>query len=94
MVAKIEVSLAGSSTCIYSDSESNQIKRPRPISPVEISEDDYRKMLLKHHQRLQLYDDDDDDDDHPEYNTQNITLQDVMARCQAAKKGETSLDDG
>ena len=44
---------------------------------------------------MQLYDDDDDDDDdHPEYNTQNITLQDVMARCQAAKKGEISLDDG
>ena len=41
-----------------------------------------------------MYDDDDDDDDHPEYNTQNITLQDVMARCQAAKKGESSLDDG
>ena len=32
--------------------------------------------------------------DHPEYNTQNITLQDVMARCQASRKGGQSLDDG
>lgn len=76
-----------------SDTESGQLKRPRPISPVEITEEDYRKMLLKHHRRI-LVAEDEDDEDHPEYNTQNITLQDVMARCQASRKGGQSLDEG
>lgn len=33
--------------------------------------------------------------EHPEYNTQNITLQDVMARCQASRKGgAVEMDEG
>ena len=37
------------------------LKRARPISPVEITEEDYRKMLIKHHRQLLLADDDDDE---------------------------------
>ncbi|XP_052797281.1 nuclear factor related to kappa-B-binding protein-like isoform X2 [Mya arenaria] len=75
------------------DTPVSSLKRPRPISPVDISEEGYREMLTKY-KRRQLYDDY-DDEDHPEYNTQNITLQDVMARCQASRKGgrEPSDDD-
>ncbi|XP_060566426.1 nuclear factor related to kappa-B-binding protein-like [Ruditapes philippinarum] len=48
-------------------------------------------MLVKHRRR-QLYDDY-DEEEHPEYNTQNISLQDVMARCQASRKGGIEPDD-
>nr|KAG5696274.1 hypothetical protein BaRGS_019976 [Batillaria attramentaria] len=55
-------------------------KRPRPISPVEISEEDYKQML-KNHKRKKL-----DTPDLPELETQSITLQDILSRCQAGKK--------
>ncbi|XP_053398532.1 nuclear factor related to kappa-B-binding protein-like isoform X2 [Mercenaria mercenaria] len=73
------------------DTPAAALKRPRPISPPEITEDTYREMLIKHRRR-QLYDDY-DEEEHPEYNTQNISLQDVMARCQASRKGGTEPDD-
>lgn len=73
------------------DTPTATLKRPRPISPLEITEDNYREMLTKHRRR-QLYDDY-DEEEHPEYNTQNITLQDVMARCQASRKGGNEPDD-
>ncbi|KAK7482554.1 hypothetical protein BaRGS_00026155, partial [Batillaria attramentaria] len=55
-------------------------KRPRPISPVEISEEDYKQML-KNHKRKKL-----DTPDLSELETQSITLQDILSRCQAGKK--------
>ncbi|KAL4230801.1 hypothetical protein ACF0H5_011175 [Mactra antiquata] len=73
------------------DSSTSTLKRPRPISPPEVTEDTYRELLIKH-KRRQLYDDY-DEEEHPEYNTQNITLQDVMSRCQASRKGGNEPDD-
>ncbi|XP_052281775.1 nuclear factor related to kappa-B-binding protein-like isoform X2 [Dreissena polymorpha] len=73
------------------DTPVSSLKRPRPISPPEVTEESYRDMLTKHRRR-QLYDDY-DEEEHPEYNTQNITLQDVMSRCQASRKGGYEPDD-
>ncbi|CAL1539986.1 unnamed protein product [Lymnaea stagnalis] len=60
----------------------NQInhKRPRPISPIEVTEESY-KLMLKLHKKKKLL-----DPELPELDTTNITLQDILARCQANKK--------
>lgn len=76
---------------IADPSAAASLKRPRPISPPEITEESYRDMLAKHRKR-QLYDDY-DEEEHPEYNTQNISLQDVITRCQASRKGANQPDD-
>ncbi|XP_060084113.1 nuclear factor related to kappa-B-binding protein-like isoform X2 [Ylistrum balloti] len=57
-----------------------QTKRQRPFSPVEISEEDYL-LMLKNHKKKKL-----EAEEYPELNTQNITMQDIMARCQASRK--------
>ncbi|XP_061165469.1 nuclear factor related to kappa-B-binding protein-like [Saccostrea echinata] len=58
-----------------------QQKRQRPFSPVEVTEEDYRN-LLRNHKRKKL----ESEEDHPELNTDSITLQDIMSRCQATNR--------
>nr|XP_048774007.1 nuclear factor related to kappa-B-binding protein-like isoform X2 [Ostrea edulis]XP_056012397.1 nuclear factor related to kappa-B-binding protein-like isoform X2 [Ostrea edulis] len=62
-------------------SDGQQVKRPRPFSPVEVTEEDYRN-LLRNHKRKKLS----TEEDHPDLNTDSITLQDVMSRCQATNR--------
>ncbi|OWF51166.1 Nuclear factor related to kappa-B-binding protein [Mizuhopecten yessoensis] len=62
-----------------------QSKRQRPFSPVEISEEDYL-LMLKNHKKKKLESEDLNLQEYPELNTQNITMQDIMARCQASRK--------
>ncbi|KAJ8298010.1 hypothetical protein KUTeg_024541 [Tegillarca granosa] len=57
-----------------------QPKRQRPFSPVEVTEEDYVQMIRNHKRRKH------DVEMYPELNTQNISLQDIMSRCQAARK--------
>ncbi|GFO47485.1 nuclear factor related to kappa-b-binding protein [Plakobranchus ocellatus] len=57
-----------------------QMKRPRPISPVEVTEDSY-KLMLRLHKRKKLL-----QPDLPELDVSSVTLQDILARCQANKK--------
>ncbi|GFR66708.1 nuclear factor related to kappa-B-binding protein [Elysia marginata] len=59
---------------------SAQAKRPRPISPVEVTEDSY-KFMLRLHKRKRLL-----QPDLPELDTSSVNLQDILARCQANKK--------
>ncbi|RUS69820.1 hypothetical protein EGW08_022416 [Elysia chlorotica] len=59
---------------------SAQAKRPRPISPVEVTEDSY-KFMLRLHKRKRLL-----QRDLPELNTSTVNLHDILARCQANKK--------
>ncbi|KAK3099190.1 hypothetical protein FSP39_000785 [Pinctada imbricata] len=63
------------------DGHSSQNKRLRPFSPVEITEDDY-KTMLKNHKRQRL----EGEEEYPQLDTSNITLEDIMLRCQAIKK--------
>ncbi|CAG5123590.1 unnamed protein product, partial [Candidula unifasciata] len=55
-------------------------KRPRPISPVEVTEESYKLMLKLHKKKKNL------ESDMPELDTSNITLQDILTRCRANKK--------
>ncbi|KAK3610163.1 hypothetical protein CHS0354_039947 [Potamilus streckersoni] len=68
---------------------SHKLKRPRPFSPVEVTEEDYHQMLVRHARLLE----EGDEERHPELNTQNITLQDIMNRCEAGKKGISASNE-
>ncbi|XP_063413509.1 nuclear factor related to kappa-B-binding protein-like isoform X3 [Mytilus trossulus] len=57
-------------------------KYQRPISPVDVTEEDY-SLLLKNHRRKHK---ECDIMECPELDIQNITLEEIMSRCQAHKK--------
>lgn len=57
-----------------------QTKRPRPISPVEVTEDSY-KIMIRLHKRKKLL-----QQDLPELDTSSVNLQDILNRCQANRK--------
>ncbi|XP_067662843.1 nuclear factor related to kappa-B-binding protein-like [Haliotis asinina] len=58
----------------------SSVKRQRPISPMEVTEEDFRQMMRSHKRKKA------DNVELPELDTQNITLQDILSRCQANKK--------
>ncbi|KAK6173405.1 hypothetical protein SNE40_016863 [Patella caerulea] len=64
--------------------ETPQQKRQRPFSPVEITDENYKQML-KSHKRKKI-----EQAELPELDTTNITLQDILQRCQANKKNSKS----
>ncbi|KAL5011494.1 hypothetical protein ScPMuIL_010045 [Solemya velum] len=74
----------GNSTSDGDNTTPNSVKRGRPFSPVEVTEIDYKQMLKNHKRKKH------DEQEFPELNTQNITLQDIMSRCQASKKASSS----
>ncbi|KAK7097674.1 hypothetical protein V1264_004618 [Littorina saxatilis] len=61
-------------------SGTDSVKRPRALSPVEITDEHYRQMLKRHKRRKV------EDPGIPELDTADITLQDILSRCQASKK--------
>ncbi|KAH9523125.1 hypothetical protein Btru_065882 [Bulinus truncatus] len=75
--------------------QNSNLKRPRPISPVEVTEEGY-KLMLKLHKKKKILDPVTDKvisdfdliifKDLPELDTSSITLQDILTRCQANKR--------
>ncbi|KAL8581008.1 hypothetical protein ACOMHN_048042 [Nucella lapillus] len=76
----VVATFAAKPSTLNGDLSGNTNKRPRALSPVEITDDNYRQMLKRHKRRkveeLNL----------PEMDTTEITLQDILSRCQASKK--------
>lgn len=62
--------------------DGQQVKRQRPFSPVEVTEEDYRNLLRNHKRKKLMM----SQEDHPDLNTDSITLHDIMIRCQATNK--------
>ncbi|XP_076467906.1 uncharacterized protein LOC143298812 isoform X2 [Babylonia areolata] len=76
----VVATFASKPSTLNGDISGNANKRPRALSPVEITDDHYRQML-KRHKRRKL-----EEPNIPELNTTEVTLQDILNRCQASKK--------
>ncbi|XP_076070257.1 nuclear factor related to kappa-B-binding protein-like isoform X3 [Mytilus galloprovincialis] len=57
-------------------------KYQRPISPIDVTEEDYSQLLKNHRRKHKEC----DIMECPELDIQNITLEEIMSRCQAHKK--------
>ncbi|XP_071126150.1 nuclear factor related to kappa-B-binding protein-like isoform X1 [Mytilus edulis] len=57
-------------------------KYQRPISPIDVTEEDYSQLLKNHRRKHKEC----DIMECPELDIQNVTLEEIMSRCQAHKK--------
>lgn len=78
----VKPSLNGDVTSEEDNKSPVNSKSQRPISPVDVTEEDYLQLLKNHRKKRQEC----DIMECPELDTQDITLEEIMSRCQAHKK--------
>ncbi|XP_052077690.1 nuclear factor related to kappa-B-binding protein-like isoform X2 [Mytilus californianus] len=78
----VKPSLNGDLTSDEEHKGPSNAKYQRPISPIDVTEEDYSQLLKNHRRKHKEC----DIMECPELDIQNITLEEIMSRCQAHKK--------